>query len=154
MEKEKKDIDKKKFSPRYKSRELALRVLFSYSQNPRVSIEENFKYIKENFFSKLKKIKLAEDILENFIANQEKIVSIVKEFANKRDLSKQNPIDITIIEMLVTEVLYLWTPIKVAVSEYLLITSDYSKETSCSFVNWVAAQVIKKYWPKNEKTWE
>jgi len=135
----------KKFSPRYQSRELSLKVLFSYSQNPRVWIQENFSYMKENFFPKLKKTELAEQILEKFISNEEKISKIVKEFASKWDFEKQNPIDITIIEMLITEILYLDTPDRVAVSEYLFLTSEYSKENSYSFVNWVAAQVIKKY---------
>lgn len=135
----------KKFSPRYQSRELSLKVLFSYSQNKRVWIDENFKYMKENFFPKLKKTELAEQILENFISNQKKIEEIVKEFAVKFDLKKQNPIDIVILEMLVTEMLYIKTPAKVAISEYLNLTIDYSKDGSCSFINWVAAQVVKKY---------
>ena len=135
----------KKFSPRYQSRELSLKVLFSYSQNPRVWIQENFSYMKENFFPKLKKTELAEQILENFISNQEKISEIIKEFAIKWDFQKQNPIDITILELLLTEILYLDTPNRVALSEYLDLAFEYSKENSCSFINWVAAQVIKKY---------
>lgn len=140
----------KKFSPRYQSRELSLKVLFSYSQNNRVWIDENFKYMKENFFPKLKKIDLAEQILEKFISNKEKISEIVKEFANKWDFEKQNPIDVIIIEMFIVEILFLETPNRVAVSEYLNLTTEYSKDTSCSFVNWVAAQVIKKYWKKED----
>ena len=138
----------KKFSPRYQSRELSLKVLFSYSQNSRVWIDENFKYMKENFFPKLKKVELANEILENLIWNKEKISWIVKEFATKWDFEKQNPIDIIILEMLVTELLFLWTPDRVAVSEYLNLTSEYSKDESYKFINWVAAQVIKKYLEK------
>ena len=63
--------------------------------------------MKENFFPKLKKTQLAEDILEKFISNQEKISEILKEFATKWDFQKQNPIDITILELLLTEILYL-----------------------------------------------
>lgn len=145
----------RKFSPRYQSRELSLKVLFSYSQNSRVWIDENFKYMKNNFFPKLKKIELAEQILEKFISNQKTISKIVDEFANKWDSKKQNPIDIVIIKMLITEILFLETPNRVAVSEYLNLTAEYSKDTSCSFVNWIAAQVIKKYWKKeDEKSWE
>ena len=140
----------KKFSPRYQSRELSLKVLFSYSQNKRVWIDENFKYMKENFFPKLKKVELAEQILEKFITNKEKISDIVKEFASKWDFDKQNPIDVTILELLITEILFLDTPDRVAVSEYLSLTSEYSKDNSCSFVNWVAAQVIKKYGESSE----
>lgn len=142
----------KKFSPRYQSRELSLKVLFSYSQNPRVWIQENFTYMKENFFPKLKKIELAEQILEKFISNKEKISEIIKEFASKWDFEKQNPIDIVILEMLITEILYLETPDRVAISEYLFLTTEYSKENSCSFVNWVAAQVIKKYGKTSEES--
>jgi len=91
--------------------------------------------MKENFFPKLKKTELAEQFLEKFISNEEKISKIVKEFASKWDFEKQNPIDITIIEMLITEILYLDTPDRVAVSEYLFLTSEYSKENSYSFVN-------------------
>jgi transcription termination factor NusB len=80
----------KKFSPRYQSRELSLKVLFSYSQNSRTSLDENFKYMKENFFPKLKKIELAENILESFSKNKENISEIVKEFANRWDSEKQN----------------------------------------------------------------
>jgi transcription antitermination factor NusB len=125
----------KKFSPRYQSRELSLKVLFSYTQNPRTSIEENFSYMKENFFPKLKKTELAEQILEQFQKNEDEIKSVIIEFANKWDMEKQNPIDITILELLTTEVLFLDTPAKVAISEYLNLVSDYSKDNSYSFVN-------------------
>lgn len=144
----------KKFSPRYQSRELSLKVLFSYSQNKRVWVEENFNYMKENFFPKLKKTELATEILSKYIDNQSKISEVIKEFATKWDFQKQNPIDITILELLLTEILFLETPDRVAVSEYLSLTSEYSKENSCSFINWVAAQVIKKYWEKNEESSE
>lgn len=142
----------KKFSPRYQSRELSLKVLFSYSQNPRVWIQENFTYMKENFFPKLKKTELAEQVLEKFISNKEKISEIIKEFASKWDFEKQNPIDIVILEMLITEILYLDTPDRVAISEYLFLTTEYSKENSYSFVNWVAGQVIKKYGKSSEES--
>jgi transcription termination factor NusB len=91
--------------------------------------------MKENFFPKLKKVELAEQILEKFITNKEKISDIVKEFASKWDFDKQNPIDVTILELLITEILFLDTPDRVAVSEYLSLTSEYSKDNSCSFVN-------------------
>lgn len=141
----------KKFSPRYQSRELSLKVLFSYSQNPRTSIDENFKYMKENFFPKLKKTELSEDILKHYVKDKKKISEVVKEFANRWDIEKQNSIDIVILEMIAVEVIFLWTPWWVVVSEYINLTVEYSKESSVKFINWVTAQIIKKYWKEDEK---
>ena len=134
-------------SPRHLSRELALKVLFSLSQNQKADPDQLFDYVKDGFYSKLKKNEIWREIFEKVLKNKEKNLSWIKEFATSFSMEKTNPIDISILEILITEIFYLKipTPVPVAVNEAILLANEYWKDWSASFINWVIAQVNKKY---------
>jgi len=134
-------------APRHLQRELALQVLFSFFQYKKENIAEFTEYIRKEFFPKHKEIKLAREIIDQAILNKEKNDEWVMEFAKSFSIKKTNPIDIVILEILISEIFYLKekTPVPVAVNEALKLAKNYWKEWSIPFINWVIAKIVKKY---------
>lgn len=141
-------------SPRYLQRELALRVLFSFFQYKKENVAEFTEYVKREFFPKLKNIDLAKEIIEKVILNKEKNIEWITEFAKSFSIEKTNPMDIVILEMIITEIFYLEekTPVPVAVNELLKLASEYWKNWSTPFINWVIGKIVKKYAEPSESS--
>lgn len=142
-----------KISPRHLQRELALKVLFSFFQHKKENIPEFIEYVRKEFFPKLKKTDFAEEIINQAVKHRWANNQWIREFAKSFSIDKTNPIDIVVLEILITEIFHLEskTPVPVAVNEGLTLASEYGKEWSVSFVNWVIAKIVKKYGETSEK---
>ena len=136
-----------KFPSRHYSRDLAFKTVFILSERKDADADEVFDYNADEFFPEIKDRSFAKEIVDSSLKNREKNRKWISEFASSFDLDKTNPVDVIIIELLITEIYYLKepTPIPVAINEALELVSEYWKEGSGSFVNWVIAKIIKKY---------
>ena len=131
---------------RHQSRDLALKVVFMLSERSGQDVSEAFSYVRQELFPDLID---DEDFAKNIVLcslkhkkdNQE----LIAKYASSFSIEKTNPIDISILENLLTEVKYLekTTPVPVAINEALLLAGEYWKDWSISFVNWVIAKIIK-----------
>lgn len=134
-------------SIRHSSRDAALKVVFSFFESNKKDVNNVFNYVMSEFFKWVKDISFSREIVDKVVFNNEKNEEWIKEFATSFTIEKTNPIDICILKILITEIFYLDnpTPIPVAVNEALLLASEYWKEWSTSFINWVIAKIINKY---------
>ncbi len=131
---------------RHQSRDLALKVVFMMSERKWVKLDEAYKYIKNEFYSDLlDQDDFALKIIKNSIKKKAENRDIIAKYAKSFTLDKTNPIDICILENLLTEIQHLdpLTPVPVAINEALVLAWDYWKQWSVSFVNWVIAKFIK-----------
>lgn len=131
---------------RHQSRDLALKVIFMMSERSSAKLEESYEYVKNEFHNDLiDEDNFALNIIKLSIERKSENRDIIWKYAKSFTVDKTNPIDICILENLLTEIQYLnpTTPVPVAINEALVLAWDYWKEWSVSFVNWVIAKIIK-----------
>lgn len=131
---------------RHQSRDLALKVVFLMSERVNQDWKEAFEYVKDEFFPDLDDEEdFAKNIVQKTLENKDRSQKLISKYASSFTIDKTNPMDICILENLITEIFYLdnSTPVPVAINEALLLASDYWKEWSIPFVNWVIAKIIK-----------
>ena len=108
---------------RHYSRDLAFKVIFMLSEHKTEKADRAFKYLSEEFYKDLKDTEFAVSIIDNAIENKDTIIKWITEFATSFDIDKTNPIDICILNVVITEIFFLTppTPIPIAVNEALLL---------------------------------
>ncbi len=89
------------------------------------------------------------DTLKLYGDNSERIDSLIEKYSIGWKIDRLSRVDISILRMAVTELLFTDTPVKVVVNEALEIAKLYSTDKSSPFINGVLASVVKEK-QKNE----
>ena len=121
------------------ARELAFQVIF---EKLFVKNQE----IDEEFFASLKKDvdkDFAFNIVKNYIKNREKIEKLIEDHLIGYELSRVFKVDLALISEALSEILYLKTPISIAINEVINLAKKYSTEKSGRFINGVLSSIIK-----------
>jgi len=109
----------------------------------RINNEENLKYL--NVFRSSDDAEFAKDLLEKTISEEKKISSIIYDLAKNWDKERIALIDLILMKMAITEMMYIQTiPNKVTIDEYIEISKEYSTPKSKEFINGVLDGFIKE----------
>lgn len=133
-----------------------MQALFTYRFHPRSKplalLEEDLK----NQPAKNLDLDLAQKLLKLYYKHKEKIDKIIQVAAPEWPLKKINAVDLAILRLAVSELLYLKeTPPKVAIDEAVEIAKQFGSESSHRFVNGVLGTIYRespRYEEESKKT--
>jgi N utilization substance protein B len=132
------------------ARVLALQVMYACDLRPEDSSASIFEIINKNSSSSSKMSKYAEMLVENALADNEKIDSILQEFSENWDLKRMAVIDRNILRLAITELRYSKdVSYKVVIDEAVEMAKIYGTDESSKFVNGVLDTIYKKVLKKN-----
>lgn len=94
---------------------------------------------EENLDEKGKKF--AESIIDAFLENKQTIEEKLKNALEKFDYERVYKVDLALLSLALTEILYIGTPKAVVINEVLEISKKYSTEKSSGFINGVLAKI-------------
>ena len=123
-------MSEKKYKPQLIARESAIKILYQMKMN-NISLDD----VMHGFVEKRPyDYKLLERILDEYLQNKDKIVSIIKE---KTDISFDSiPIlDLCIIQLSVCEYMYVNKTKNIIINEYINIAKKYSSPKMYTFLN-------------------
>ena len=108
----------------------------------RINNEENLKYL--NIFRSSDDEEFAKNLLKKTIEQEKKISSIIYDLAKNWDKERIALIDLILMKMAITEMMYIQTiPNKVTIDEYIEISKEYSTPKSKEFINGILDAFIK-----------
>ncbi len=123
-------MSEKKYKPQLIARESAIKILYQMKMN-NISLDE----VMHGFVEKRPyDYKLLEKILDEYLQNKDKIVSIINE---KTDISFDSiPIlDLCIIQLSICEYMYVNKTKNIIINEYINIAKKYSSPKMYTFLN-------------------
>lgn len=124
---------------RAQCREIAFKVLFS------TLFEENDVLVKENLLQEEKlsdkDIKFLDEIIYSYKENKDKIDIKLKDNLENYEIDRIYKVDLALIYLGITEILFIKTPKPVIINEILEIAKKYSTEKSKAFINGVLAKI-------------
>ncbi|MSQ12140.1 MAG: transcription antitermination factor NusB [Dehalococcoidia bacterium] len=131
------------FSPRRKSRAIALAVLYEVdvAQHPVprcLAWERYERYLTSEVLG------LAHDLIEGVVAKKEELDQQIQELAPAWPVSQLSPIDRNLLRMAIFEVTATKTPPKAAINEAVELAKLYGSESSPRFINGVLGSVMDK----------
>lgn len=83
----------------------------------------------------------AESIIDAFLENKKTIEEKLKEALEKFEYERVFKVDLALLSLALTEILYVGTPKAVVINEVLEISKKYSTEKSSAFINGVLAKI-------------
>lgn len=126
---------------RSKARELAFQLiferLFTKSDNA----------LDEEFFVVLKKEDdkdFTRQLINSFSQNKDSLSELISQNLVGYELDRVYKVDLALIYLALTEILYLKSPIPVAINEAIELAKNYSTEKSPKFINGVLSSICKK----------
>ena len=124
------------------AREFAFKMIF---ENLFPDGDENLTYdiIKEQASLNDEDLKFYDEIFNTYKENKNEIEKIVKNACEGYQLDRIFKVDLALMYTAITEIVYIKTPIAVAVNEIVNLAKKYSTEKSQSFINGVLAKVVK-----------
>ncbi len=84
-----------------------------------------------------------EQIMKNFEEHKDEIKSKIEENLKNFEYSRVFKIDLALIYLALTEILYVGTPRAVAINEVLELSKSYSTEKSSKFINGIISAIAK-----------
>lgn len=116
---------------RHEGRVHAMQVLFSHYYTPlAVGQIEIFKDLIEKPLSEF-----SIELITNTLTHLPVIDSKIKSLAKNWKFDRIHSIDLSILRLAIFEIVYLKTPKKVVIDEYLIIAKDFSTEEAYKFIN-------------------
>jgi N utilization substance protein B len=92
-----------------------------------------------------REVKYATHLVEKFIKNQEEIDSLIKQFSEKWDLKRISKIDLSIIRLAITEMLFDESiPESVSINEAVSLSRKFSDEDAYKFVNGILGNISRR----------
>ncbi|MCD6195153.1 transcription antitermination factor NusB [bacterium] len=130
---------------RHLARIRAMQALFAYRFQPQ---EEPLSLLKKDLKNQPAEnmdLELAKKLLKTYTKHKEKIDKIIQIAAPEWPLKKINTVDLAILRLAVSELLYLEeTPPKVAIDEAVEIAKQFGNESSHRFVNGVLGTIYRE----------
>ena len=121
------------------ARELAFQIIFE-------KLFVKNQDIDEEFFVSLKKEEdreFAISIVRNYIDNKEEIEELIESHLIGYELSRVFKVDLALICEALSEIIYLKTPVSIAINEVVNLAKKYSTEKSGRFINGVLSSIVK-----------
>ncbi len=84
-----------------------------------------------------------EQIMKNFEEHKDEIKTKIEENLKNFEYSRVFKIDLALIYLALTEILYVGTPRAVAINEVLELSKSYSTEKSSKFINGIISAIAK-----------
>lgn len=91
-------------------------------------------------------IKFFNDIISNFNNQQTILQEKIKTHLKNFEFSRLFKIDLALIYLALTEILYCNTPKAVAINEALELAKVYSTEKSSKFINGIISAIVNEEW--------
>ena len=138
-------------APRYRSREVALQVLYAFdasrgarSTDPGPpSLEETFEAVAENFDLPAGARDFAEDLARGVVSEQAPLDLLIESHALNWRLSRMAAVDRNILRLAVFELLHSETPTSIVLDEAIELAHRFGSDSSPSFVNGVLDAVAR-----------
>lgn len=86
--------------------------------------------------------KFFEQIMQEFASHKEEIKSQIESHLKNFDYSRLFKIDLALVNLCLTEVLYCGTPKAVAMNEVIELSKKYSTEKSSKFINGLISAIL------------
>ena len=122
---------------RRKSRVIALKSLFYFSERDNKSIEDCYREIVEEIDPQVSSNDFAWEIIVSAIENMPKIKLIIRAFAPEFTFEKIAPINRVLLVLGVNEMKFMETPPVVVINEYIELAKEFGEDKSPSFINGV-----------------
>lgn len=123
------------------ARELAFKLIFE-----RLFVKENYTF-DEEFFASIKKEEnkeFSQNLVKLFEEHKTELESLIKDNLIGYEIDRVYKIDLAILYLALTEIIYIKTPYKIVVNEAVEMAKRFSTEKSSRFINGVLSAIIKK----------
>ena len=123
------------------ARELAFKLIFE-----RLFVKENYTF-DEEFFASIKKEEnkeFSQNLVNLFEEHKTELESLIKDNLIGYEIDRVYKIDLAILYLALTEIIYIKTPYKIVVNEAVEMAKRFSTEKSSRFINGVLSAIIKK----------
>jgi len=128
-----------------------MQALYASSFRTNAKLAEVFKKDLKNHPTENIDFDLTEKIINQYEKNKKNIDKIIVIAAPEWPLNKINPIDLAVLRLSITEILYIEeVPPKVAIDEAVEIAKQFGNENSHRFVNGVLGTIYRQS-PRYEK---
>lgn len=123
------------------ARENAFKLIFEslFHQCDKSLSQENLTALKKE-----EDQKFFDEIISSFEANKDVLKEKIEANLKNFEYSRVFKIDLALIYLSLTEILYCGTPSAVSINETLNLAKKYSTEKSNKFINGIVAQIIKE----------
>ena len=123
------------------ARENAFKLIFEslFHQCDKTLSQENLTPLKKEDDQKF-----FDEIISSFEANKDALKEKIEAHLKNFDYSRVFKIDLALIYLALTEILYCATPSAVSINETLNLAKKYSTEKSNKFINGIVAGIIKE----------
>lgn len=125
---------------RSQARELAFQLIFE-----RLFIKEDYTF-DESFFASLKKEEdkdFSKNLVRKFEENREHLKEIISSHLIGYEIERVYKVDLALIYLALTEIIYIQTPVKIVINEALELSKRYSTIKSSRFINGVLSSIVK-----------
>jgi len=140
---------------RHLSRVRIMQALFASKFKPKQKLIDIFKEDLKNHPTEHIDLEFSEKIIDKYEINKKEIDEIIKIAAPAWPLEKVSPIDLSILELATTELLYMdEIPPKVSINEAVELAKSFGGENSYRFVNGVLGTIYREspfYNKENQK---
>jgi len=132
-----------------------MQALFASKFKPKQKLIDIFKEDLKNHPTEHIDLEFSEKIIDKYEINKKEIDEIIKIAAPAWPLEKVSPIDLSILELATTELLYMdEIPPKVSINEAVELAKSFGGENSYRFVNGVLGTIYREspfYNKENQK---
>ncbi len=100
----------------------------------------------EEFFSSIEKeedIQFAKDLVYQFQENRETLSTLISSHLVGYEIDRLYKVDLALLYLALTEIIYIQTPVQVAVNEAVTLAKRYSEAKSSRFINGVLSSILK-----------
>ena len=123
------------------ARENAFKLIFEslFHECDKALSQENLTILKKEDDQKF-----FDEIISSFEQNKEILKEKIETHLKNFDYSRVFKIDLALIYLSLTEILYCGTPSAVSINETLNLAKKYSTEKSSKFINGIVSEIIKE----------
>lgn len=126
---------------RRNAREKAFALMFESIFNKSVEEELDNELILE--LKKEDEQEFAKELITVFKENENSINETIKKYLINYDIERLYKIDLALLYLALTEIIYIKTPTQVVINETLEIAKLYSTDKSHKFINGILSSIIK-----------
>lgn len=125
-------------------REITFQIIFQYVYMNNLFESKDLYLMEKNINLSEKDNSYVDEVISNIESNINDIDSLISDTLNKEwTIDRLSKVDLSILRLAITEIVYLKIPYKVSVDEALEISKKYSDEKSPRFINAVLSDFLK-----------
>lgn len=129
---------------RSQARIIAFKALFAYVSNSEdYDIENAIELARKDEIIDVDNHQYIVGVVESAINHFEELKNLISTHSGEFVYSRIYKVDLALLYLALSEILYVNTPIKVAINEVLTIAKDFSTDDSPKYLNGVLASIVK-----------